>query len=290
LESHSGAGLLRLAADRFGLTGALRRALDGVRSWESHAPGVVVRDLTVVLADGGKTISDIETLRRREEALFDRAASEPTAWRTLEAIAADELALHRLFDAVAATRERLWGLGAAPPDWDDPTVAAYLDLDATLVTAHSDKEQAAGNYKGGFGFQPILAFLDRGDGRGEPLGMLLRAGNAGANSVEGNADVVEQALMWLPDRPAGKPLVVRGDSAMATKGFVAYARAAGAKVSLSCARTAACATARTSPSSPTCRWATAGPRACGSSSAASRCTPAPSRPSTTSTGTASPRC
>jgi DDE family transposase len=233
LESHSGTGLLRLAADRFGLTAALRRALDGVRSWESHPPGVVVRDLAIVLADGGKAISDIETLRRREEALFDRVASEPTAWRTLEAIAADELAVHRLFDALAATRRRLWGLGAAPPGWDDPAVVAYVDLDATLVTAHSDKEQAAGNYKGGYGFQPILAFLDRGDGRGEPLGMLLRAGNAGANSVEDNADVLEQALMWLPGRPAGKPLVVRGDSAMATKGFVAYARSAGVKVSLS---------------------------------------------------------
>ena len=45
--------------------------------------------------------------------------------------------------------------------------------------------------------------------------------------------MLEQVLAWLPDRPAGKPLVVRGDSAMATKGFVAYARAAGAKVSLS---------------------------------------------------------
>jgi hypothetical protein len=194
---------------------------------------VVLRDLAVMLADGGTTISDIEALRRREEALFGRAASEPTAWRTLEAVAADELALTRLFDALAATRERLWGLGAAPPGWDDPTVAAYLDLDATLVTAHSDKEQAAGTYKGGYGFQPILAFLDRGDGRGEPLGLLLRSGNAGANSVEDNVDVLEQALLWLPDRPAGKPLVVRGDSAMATKGFVAHARSAGVKVSLS---------------------------------------------------------
>lgn len=233
LESHSGAGLLRLAANRFGLTGSLRRALDGVRSWDSHPPGVVVRDLAVVLADGGKTISDIEALRRRNRALFGRAASEPTAWRTIEAVAADELALHRLFDAVAATRKHVWGLGAAPPGWDDPTVAAYIDLDATLVTAHSDKEQAAGTYKGGYGFAPILAFLDRGDGRGEPLGILLRAGNAAANSIDDNADVLEQALAWLPQRPEGKPVVARGDSALATKGFACYARAAGVAVSLS---------------------------------------------------------
>jgi hypothetical protein len=69
------------------------------------APGAVVHDLAVVLADGGTTISDIETLRRRQPALFAKAASEPTAWRTIEALAADELALTRLFDAVAATRE-----------------------------------------------------------------------------------------------------------------------------------------------------------------------------------------
>jgi hypothetical protein len=233
LESHSGAGLLRLAADRFGLTRALRRELDGVRSWDTHAPGVVVRDLAVVLALGGTAISDIETLRHRHKKLFAKAASEPTAWRTIEALAADELATTRLFDALAATREQVWAAGATPPGWDDPASPAYVDLDATLLTAHSDKEQAAGNYKGGYGFSPILAFLDRGDGRGEPLGLLLRPGNAGANSIDDNADVLEQALMWVPDRPEGKPLVARGDSAMATKGFVAYARAAGVAVSVS---------------------------------------------------------
>lgn len=233
LESHTGAGLLRLAADRFGLTRRLRGALDGVRSWDTHPPGKVARDLAVVLADGGTTISDIETLRHRHRALVGRAASEPTAWRTIEAVADDELALHRLFDAVAATREQVWALGGAPSDWDDATTPAYIDLDATLVTAHSDKECAAGTYKGGFGFSPILAFLDRGDGRGEPLGLLLRSGNAAPNSIDDNADVLEQALAWLPERPAGKPVVVRGDSAMATIGFVAYARAAGVKVSVS---------------------------------------------------------
>ena len=233
VESHTGGALLRLAADRFSLTGRLRAALDSVRSWDTHAPGVVVRDLAVVMALGGRAISDIETLRHRHRKLLGKAASEPTAWRTLEAIAADDLAVSRLFDAVAAAREQVWGLGATPPGWDDPTKAAYVDLDATLLTSHSDKAQAAGTYKGGFGFSPILAFLDRGDGRGEPLGLLLRPGNAGPNNVDDNADVLEQALAWLPPRPAGKPLVVRGDSAMATRGFVTYARAAGVKVSVS---------------------------------------------------------
>jgi len=62
----------------------------------------------VVLADGGKAISDIETLRRRNGALLGRAASEPTAWRTIEAVVADELAMTRLFDAVATTAPSGW--------------------------------------------------------------------------------------------------------------------------------------------------------------------------------------
>lgn len=67
-----------------------------------------------------------------------------------------------------------------------------VDIDATLVTAHSEKDRAAGTYKGGFGFAPIVAFVDRGDGRGEPLGLLLRPGNAAANAIVDNADVLER--------------------------------------------------------------------------------------------------
>jgi Transposase DDE domain group 1 len=56
-----------------------------------------------------------------------------------------------------------------------------IDLDATFVTAHSDNQGAAGTYKGGFGFHPLAAWLDRGDGTGEPLAAVLRPGNAAAN-------------------------------------------------------------------------------------------------------------
>lgn len=233
LEGRAGAGLLRQAADRFGLTAGLRGAVDRVRSWETHAPGAVVRDLAVMLADGGTCVSDIATLRRGHDALFATVASQPTAWRTLEAIAADDLAVHRIFDAVAAVRRRVWRLGATPEGWNDPTTPVYVDIDATLVTAHSEKDRAAGTYKGGFGFAPIVAFVDRGDGRGEPLGLLLRPGNAAANTIVDNADVLEQALQWLPAIPDGKPVVARGDSAMATCGFVTYARSANVAVSVS---------------------------------------------------------
>ena len=50
-----------------------------------------------------------------------------------------------------------------------------VDLDATLVTAHSEKENAAPTHKKGFGFSPMCAFVDHGEhGTGEVLALDLR--------------------------------------------------------------------------------------------------------------------
>ncbi|CAN5129769.1 IS1380-like element ISMsm3 family transposase [soil metagenome] len=189
--------------------------------------------MAVMLADGGTCTEDIETLRRRHVALFGHVASQPTAWRTIEALAADGLVDIRLFAALATARANAWAAGAAPPGWDDAAVPATIDIDATLVTAHSEKDRTAGTYKGGYGFHPLLAWLDRTDGHGEPLGALLRPGNAGANHAGDNIDVLEQALANLPPVPDGKQVIVRGDSAMATKEFCSYARTCGVAVSVS---------------------------------------------------------
>jgi len=54
-----------------------------------------------------------------------------------------------------------------------------MDCDATLLTAHSEKEQASGNYKHGFGFHPLLCYLDNTD---ETLAGILRPGNAAAHT------------------------------------------------------------------------------------------------------------
>lgn len=87
--------------------------------------------------------------------------------------------LDRLRAARAAARARAFALGARP---DGPLV---IDLDATLVTAHSDKDGTSGTFKGGFGFHPLLAYLDTPDlpAGGTPLAGLLRPGNAGANDA-----------------------------------------------------------------------------------------------------------
>jgi Transposase DDE domain group 1 len=82
-----------------------------------------------------------------------------------------------------------------------PTGRLVLDLDATLVDAHTDREQgAAGSYKHTFGFHPLLTYLDRGDGRGEPLAGILRPGNAAANNAADHLALLELALAQLPPR------------------------------------------------------------------------------------------
>jgi hypothetical protein len=103
-----------------------------------------------MLADGGVTISDVAVLRDQPD-LFGEVASHATVWRTLEAV--DDATLERIKTARAEARRRAWAAGADPGFY-------VIDLDAILVGAHSDKEQAAPAYKRGFGFHPLLAYLD----------------------------------------------------------------------------------------------------------------------------------
>jgi hypothetical protein len=101
-----------------------------------------------------------------------------------------------------------------------------IDLDASLVRAHSDKESAAATYKRGFGFHPLCAFVDHGSaGTGEPVAILLRPGNAGANTAADHKKVVALALAQLPGEygyRVGKAVLVRTDAAGATHEFLDY--------------------------------------------------------------------
>jgi hypothetical protein len=107
-----------------------------------------------------------------------------------------------------------------------------VDVDATLVTAHSDKQDAAGTFKGGFGFHPLVAYLDRQDGTGEALAGVLRPGNAGANTAADHIDIFETALDQLDGVPAERVLV-RADSAGATQNFLGHLAQAGVHFSVS---------------------------------------------------------
>jgi hypothetical protein len=89
-----------------------------------------------------------------------------------------------------------------------------IDLDATLITAHSEKDQAAGTFKGGYGFSPMLAY---GDETGEALAGQLRPGNAGANNAADQIAVAEQALAQIPTvHVEAIQIVLRVDSAGAS--------------------------------------------------------------------------
>ncbi len=192
----------------------------------AHEPGRVAVDLAVLLADGGEAIADLAVLRQQSD-LFGSVASDPTAWRVLDAI--DTAALARLRAARAAARELAWlqvletrrslpattVLGRALPGF-------VLDIDATIVLAHSEKQAAAPTWKHSFGFHPLLCFLDA---TGEALSGMLRAGNAGSNTAADHITVLDEALHQIPDTYRyGSPILVRSDSAGSSYEFLAHIR------------------------------------------------------------------
>jgi DDE family transposase len=144
-------------------------------------------------------------------------ASNATAFGVIDQLAADGDLLEALRGARARARENAWSAGAAPE-------RIIIDIDATLIGAHSEKEGAAGNFKGGFGFHPLLGYLDE---TREALAGVLRPGNAGANTAADHLDVVDLALEQLPrDVVENTPIVVRTDSAAATHELTDELRAA----------------------------------------------------------------
>lgn len=188
LVSHAGAALLAEVADRVGLTRELSRALAGVRERRGrHDPGRVIRDLAVMLADGGDCLSDLRAVRDQQP-LFGSVASDSTAFRLVDRIANDPGLLDAVRTARARGRERAWGLGVRPQ-------RIVIDIDATLIGAHTEKEGAAVNFKGTFGFHPLLAYLDESR---EALAGMLRPGNAAAHGAQAQIEVLEQALEQLP--------------------------------------------------------------------------------------------
>src|SRR5207244_9118491 len=152
LCSRAGTSLLALVAERVGLAGGLGDALAGTRERRGgHEPGRVFCDLAVMLADGGRCVSDLAALAG-QPSLFGEVASVSTARRVRLSVGESELEGIRA--ARAAARARAWAAGAAPE-------RVILDFDATPIDVHSEKEQAAGHYKGGFGFNPLLVSLKR---------------------------------------------------------------------------------------------------------------------------------
>ncbi len=221
--SVSSAGVLLLAetARALGVVEALEVELGGfARRGAVHSPGKAIADLAVMLAAGGEVPADVVMLRARPH-LFGPVASDPTMSRIVDDLAAD---VDAALAGIAAARAYARSVAGTLPGGTLPEVDGHVvvDIDATLVTAHSEKEDAAPTFKRGFGFHPMLAFADHGaGGTGTPLAAVLRPGNAGSNTATDHVTVLDAALAQLDPGQRARVLV-RTDSAGGTKAFTAH--------------------------------------------------------------------
>jgi hypothetical protein len=224
---HAGTRLLADVAEVTGLLGGFSEALAGLRQRRcGHDPGRVAVDVAVMLADGGEAIADLAVLRD-QPGLFGSVASDPTAWRVLSDV--DDAGLGRLRAARAQAREVAWAQLAETRDGLPESTAAglpvpglTLDVDASIVLCHSEKESATRTWKKTFGYHPLFCFLD---GTREALSGMLREGRAGSNTTIDHITVLDQALAQIPDAHRyGTPILIRSDSAGCTYGFLAHIR------------------------------------------------------------------
>ena len=209
----AGVVAVRLLADRVGLTQGLSAALARRGFIPGHDRGRVWVDVATMLTAGGEAIADIDTLRH-QAGLLGSVASAPTVWRTMDE--ATPAMLKRVEKARARTRRHVWGLlpwlPASKVAGVDLGELVVLDVDATLVTAHSEKEQAKATFKGGFGFHPIGVWCDN---TAELLAITLRPGNAGSNHAGDHIEVLTRAIAQVPAAHRRR-LLVRADGAGAT--------------------------------------------------------------------------
>jgi hypothetical protein len=216
--AHAGSAGLRLLADRTGLTGALSAALRRRSFTPRHDRGRVLVDVAVMLAAGGEAIADIDVLRHQSQVLGP-VASAPTVWRTLDELTATRLA--KIDKARARVRRHVWsqlpdGVPASKVAGTDLGEVVVLDVDATIVASHSEKEHAAPTFKGTFGFHPLAVWCDNTT---ELLAARLRAGNAGSNTAADHLEVLDAAINQIP-RTHPEHVLIRADGAGASHGLL----------------------------------------------------------------------
>jgi len=207
VAAYGGLFVLGRFCDGLGLGSALSAAVAprGERA-PVHDRGRVLVHALLMLAGGWECCADIEHLRA-QPVLFGEVASDSTLYRTLRELSPDVVA--NLLAAAAEVRAAVWERGGGVSG-DAPVV---LDIDSTLVEVHSENKQgAAAHFKGGFGFHPMLCAAD-----GEPLSVMLRPGNAAANSIGDHIAVLDAAVEQLPAAAAAGHREGDGAAAAARK-------------------------------------------------------------------------
>ncbi|WP_159609851.1 IS1380 family transposase [Glutamicibacter sp. JC586] len=210
----------------------------------THRPGRILGALALSLAAGGEQATDISQLRACSE-LFGPVASDATVSRFMHRVKEQPEAFGYGFATMTRSlRSKVW-TAAGPRNPAQHATAnnpLIIDIDASLVHVHSDKEHSAGTYKGGYGFSPMIAMADYGkpNGTGEVLAVHLRPGNKGANSAASHIEVLTQSLAQLPDdfydehgNLIGEKILVRTDSAGSSREFLHHLDSLGIQFSTS---------------------------------------------------------
>jgi hypothetical protein len=224
LVGHAGAILVRKAADQSGLTWQLSAALREKDTSPLLDRGIVLVSLAAAIALGATSMSDIALLAHLAPVL-GTAPSGPTVRRALS-LAGTARAAGRIARARARARAHAWKLIDETPRGFPWLVIAgkaltgwlVIDMDATLVTARSDKEGAAPTWKKGYGFHPLGAWLAN---TRECLAMQLRPGNAGSNTFTDHEEVLAAAMRQVPSRFRRK-IMVRVDGAGASHDLIGH--------------------------------------------------------------------
>jgi Transposase DDE domain group 1 len=228
----AGVPLLRLLAEESGLRGGLSAALVVPGFLPGHDRGQVLIDMAIGLAMGATSVAGAMRALVRSDVATEQTASAVTAWRALSEL--DAAALAKLAQARAVHRRRLWQrLAARTEGFPWVCVAGHtwggwivIDVDASLVETHSDKQGAAPTYKRHiFGLHPIIVTVAN---TGEILAILLRPGNAGSNTVDDHITVLTEAIAQIPARYR-KKIIFRADGAGATKDLLAWIKAEAAQ-------------------------------------------------------------
>jgi hypothetical protein len=221
----AGVPLLRLLAEQSGLRTGLSKALVRNGFSPGYDRGQVVTDVAVALAHGATNVAAAVDVLHCSSVVCGPTASTATVWRTFDEL--DEAALGKLAAARAMQRRRVWAALAARDQgfpWVDVAGKTWtgwivIDVDASLVESHSDKQGAAATYKKHiYGLHPIVVSVAN---TGETLAILLRNGNAGSNTVADHVTVLQQAINQLPARYRRK-IIFRADGAGATKELLAW--------------------------------------------------------------------